>query len=481
MNITAEEVYAFSQTFLWKSYDSPVKTPEFHKEIWDLCCSDTRKVAIAAPRGHAKSTCVTLAFVLAAALFREKRYILIVSDTESQASEFLSTIKMELLENEDLRRIFEIKRLTKDAVTWIICEMADGHKFCIRAFGAEQKVRGRLWRNTRPDLVVGDDMENDEAVENQDRREKMRNWVFKALVPALAKKGHIRIIGTILHLDSVLYRLQKNRSWASILYKAHDSFDDFTNILWPEQWNEERLRAERQSYIDEGYPEGYSQEYLNNPIDLTEAFFRKEDFLEMEIGHHHMRKNFYAAADFAISDDDRADWTVFVVGGMDEHGMLDIVEVVRFRGDASEIINWMLALQNKWDIQLWKCEEGAIKKALFGEINRRMLETGTFMNLVPAVPTKDKRTRARGIQARMRAGGVRFDKEATWYAGFEEELCQFPKGAKKDQVDAIAWLGIALNELHEGPSRKELDDEAYEEMKEDSMYYGEGRSGVTGY
>ena len=52
--------------------------------------------AIAAPRGHAKSTVMSLQNVLHAALFGYKRYILLVSDTEAQAVSFLDAIKNEL-------------------------------------------------------------------------------------------------------------------------------------------------------------------------------------------------------------------------------------------------------------------------------------------------------------------------------------------------------------------------------------------------
>jgi predicted phage terminase large subunit-like protein len=450
--------------------------------MWALCCSDARKVAIAAPRNHAKSTAITHAFVLASVLFRTKRYVLVLSETEDQAKEFLGDIKFELSENLDLMQEFGIRRLVKDSSTDIIVEFTDGSKFRIRAIGAEQRVRGRKWGGTRPDLIVADDLEDDEMVEQDARREKFKNWFFKALVPALSDHGQIRIVGTILHMDSLLMNLLKNETWKSKLYKAHDGFDQFTNILWPEKWPEARLRAERDQNIAAGIPEAYSQEYLNNPIDQADAFFRREDFLPMEAEHFSSNKLYYAAIDFAISDADKADWTVIVVGGMDSYGMLNIEYLLRFRGDGAEIIDNMLAIQARFDIQLWKAEEGAIKKALAGELQRRMLESGTVMNIVPAVPTKDKRTRARAIQARMRAGGVRFNKDSGWYGPFEEELLQFPKGGKKDQVDAIAWLGIAIQELSSAATMDELVDEQYHDFVRSNQASGHnGRSYITGY
>lgn len=479
----SRKLAAFVRLFLLNRYDTPVPIPDFHREMWDLVLSNNRRLAFAAPRAHAKSTSITHALTLYVFLMRKKKYGFIVSDTEAQASQFLGDIKTELLENQDLRETFGVKRILKDAVTDIIVEMVDGYQFRIQALGAEQKVRGRKWRASRPDYIVCDDLENDELVENETRREKFRNWFFKALIPSLSKDGTAVVVGTILHMDSVLMRLLKNRTWVTRLYKAHRSFDDFSDMLWPEQWTENDLKARRQEFIDDGYPEGYSQEYLNDPISHSEAFFRREDFKEIEEEMFRLPRTNYAAVDFAISDADKSAYTVIVVGGMDAVGRLMITKVIRMRGDGNDIINMLFEVQKIHHIEMWKMEQGQIERTLRGELYVRMNQTGVFLNINTGVPTKDKRSRAKAIQARMRAGGVYFDKQAEWFPTFEEELLQFPKGQYKDQVDALAWLGIAINELAEGPTVEEMKMEDYydrrQEFESESMYLD--RNPTTGY
>lgn len=448
--------------------------------MWDIISSGARRIAFVAPRAHAKSTAITHTITLFMFLFRLRRYGFIVSDTEAQASQFLGDIKTELMENVELKETFGIKRIVKDAITDIIVECDDGYQFRIQALGAEQKVRGRKWNNYRPDFIVCDDLENDEMVESELRREKFRNWFFKALVPALSKSGSIIVVGTILHMDSVLMRLLKNKTWTSRLYKAHTSFDDFSNILWPQQWSEEELRNKRQEFMDDNYAEGYAQEYLNDPTAHSEAYFQKEDFVPMEPNHFHRRKVYYGGIDFAISDADKSAFTAFVIGGVDETGMLDIEHVVRMRGDGDQIIETMFELQRQFNVEMWFPEKGQIWLAIESEIYKRMGLKNTYLNLNPKTPTKDKRGRARGIQARMRAAGVRFNKDALWYPAFEQELLQFPKGQYKDQVDALAWLGIGINELSYGPTTKEVEQDAYTFMTEQSEFFI-GRDAVTGY
>ena len=172
MELNADVIAGFSGSLLQKNYDSAVESPECHYDWWELCCSADDKVAIAAPRRHAKSTAITLAYLLACVLFRNRSYVLVVSDTITQATQFLGDIKRELSDNERLIRLFKVKEFIKDTEDDVIIAFEDGHEARISAKGSEQKLRGLKWRNKRPDLIVGDDLENDEIVLNPERRNK---------------------------------------------------------------------------------------------------------------------------------------------------------------------------------------------------------------------------------------------------------------------------------------------------------------------
>src|SRR5690606_22145584 len=108
----------------------------------------------------------------------------------------------------------------------------DGYRFRIMAKGAEQKLRGLKWANQRPDLIVCDDMENDEAILNSDRREKFRRWFFGALRPARASNGKIIVIGTILHMDSLLERLMQPQTGHKLIYEDLKSYSNEKKPIW---------------------------------------------------------------------------------------------------------------------------------------------------------------------------------------------------------------------------------------------------------
>jgi predicted phage terminase large subunit-like protein len=56
----------------------------------------------------------------------------------------------------------------------------------------------------------------------------------------------------------------------------------------------------------------------------------------------------------------------------------------------------------------------------------------------------------------MRAGAVRFNKEANWYAPLVDEMLVFPRGQHDDQVDALAYIGLALDKVIVAPTKEEL-------------------------
>ena len=493
----------FVNSVLRKNFDKPAATPKFHKEIWELVTSNSKQVAIAAPRYHAKSTAVTHAYTLASVLFRESRYVLIVSDTVTQAVQFLGDIKKELLENDDLRSLFGVKEFPKDTEDDLIVEMEDGWTFRIQAKGSEQKLRGLKWANLRPDLIIGDDMENDEIVMNKDRRQKFKRWFYGALIPCVSSTGKIRIVGTILHLDSLLENLMpasqlashrgvkslikedlKEYSsnvlpWRSVKYRAHT--DDFKSLLWPEMKSATEFRMQKDDYVRQGLADVYSQEMLNIPLDITDTFFKKTDFVPIKPEDEKKNLVYYAACDLAVSQSQKADYSAFVVGGMDEDGRLYCKHVIKQRMDALEIVDTILMIQKIYKPVLFGLEQGTIQKAIGPYLNEEMLKRGEFINTVLLKPSGDKLTRARSIQARMRSGACKFDKDAEWYQGFEDELLRFPRDKHDDQVDAWAYLGLMLDRMWEAPTDKELEEEEYEAYIHENNLNVSGRSLTCGY
>lgn len=489
VKLTAPLVEAFAGAFLSPMYDDPQPTPQCHRDWWELYCKDDPYVGVAAPRGHAKSTILTHDFTLANVCFRVEPHVLIVSATEELALAHLGDIAKELRDNDELRKAFGISKFLVDSKSEIVVgcnpdtDYPAGYAFRIIARGAGQKLRGIKWRGRRPGLIICDDMEEDEQVENFDRRRKFRRWVMRALLPLGRRLCKIRWHGTILHEDSMLFRIMKDATWTSRLYKAHQAFDDFRDILWPEMWSEARLRRLRQSYIEQNDAPGYSQEVLNDPFDNDAAYLRKDDFLPMKEADYESEKRVVIGCDFAVSTSTQANRTSFTVAGQDANNILHVIDQCDGRWDALEWVDEMFRLQTRYDPEAFFVEDGVIWKSISSTIYREMTSRNKYMNLVPLSSTKDKAARGRPLQKRHRAGGMRFDKRASWYEVYEAELLRFTgtgDAREDDRFDSTSILvrGIeSLNELEK--------EDFYEDEELDLIYGGPeksiGRSTVTGY
>jgi predicted phage terminase large subunit-like protein len=457
-------------------------------------------------RLHAKSSGITLGYGLATLLFRERKFMLLVSDTESQAALFLGNFKEQLQNNRELIDLFDLKTdkdgkvlFIKDTETDIIVEFSDGHKFRVIVKGAEQKLRGLLWNGSRPDIILCDDMENDELVMNKERREKMWRWFTAALLPCISDRGIVRIVGTVLHMDSLLERVMpKYKSsatkhselktwmtrpvgmWMSVKYRAHNA--DFSELLWPQKKDKQHFMNLMADAQEQGTLDIYSQEYLNMPLDPTTAFFKRPDFIEMEPGDYNVPMNKYITVDLAVAQHEKADYSVFLVAGVDENRRVHVLDVIRLRLDAQEIVQMLVNLQRTHNPVMIGIEDMQVTKSIGPFLNEEMVRTQCFMNIVKLKHGgKDKIARAASIQARLRAKNVRFNKQGDWYINFEEECTRFPRDKHDDQVDALSYLGLMLESLIEAPTKQEIDEDEYNERISSSHGGDSGRSSWCGY
>lgn len=508
IKLTGALIEAFAGTFLSARYDNPMPTPSFHREVWDLYASDIVSAGAVAPRDHAKSTSFTFDYILSEMCWRTSDYCILIGSTEDKAAEQLSNISEELQENVDLREEFGIKEFETCQKTEIIVVCTDGHRFRILARGAEQKIRGAMWKGKRPNLIVCDDMEDDEQVESIERRKKFRRWFFRAAKQSLSKSGKIRIHGTILHDDSLLMRLYKNKMWTMLFYKAHQSYDDFTNILWPQRWTERQLRDKQKEFEEDGDATGYAQEFLNDPSDRSDSYLKDNQFRAMSVNDKAAEKLYYAGCDFAVSKLDHANRTSFTIGGRSLDQLTHIVDQHVDRWDPLEWIEEMFTIQLFWNIQLWFVEGGQIWTSLESLILQEMRgitrspplvevfgKKDILLNFVKKNPQKDKGVRGRPYQKNMKAGVVRFDTTAEWFESYRHENLKFTGVAQSkldDQFDSTATLFLGLQDL---PEMEEDDlqnadvqdeEDEYADMEEDERRYynefgGGGRNVVTGY
>ena len=142
----------------------------------------------------------------------------------------------------------------------------------------------------------------------------------------------------------------------------------------------------------------------------------------------------YTTVDLATSTKESADFTVVTTIGLDKQNNVYVLDVIRKRIEAPDIVKLLEQVNEKWNPVSIGVESAGFQLALIQIIRRQ-----TTLPIVKLKADKDKLSRALPLSAKMEAGMVFFPNDALWYSDLEKELLVFPSGDHDDQVDSLAY------------------------------------------
>lgn len=426
--------------------------------------------AIAAPRGEAKSTITSQIFVIWCVVTGRKWYPMIGMDAFDQAAIMLEAIKAELESNP--RLAMDYPEAAGQGRVWQAGVIVTRNGRKIEAVGSGKRIRGRRHGPHRPDLFIGDDLENDENVRTPEQRDKLQGWLTKAVLKlgAAGGKFDVIIIGTILHYDSVLNRLLKNPLWRSRKFKAVLRWPDRMD-LW-DRWEErllnqgkeaaEAFHTARWEAMDAGaevsWPDGrplvalmlirardghaaFDSELMNDPLSDDEAPFAQAiQFWVNRLAEW----VFYGACDPSLGKRGASrDPSAILVGGLNmETGVLDVAEAGIRKRLPDRIIEDVIGLQAEYHCVLWVIEAVQFQEFLRTELVKRSAARGIPVPARGVTPHTDKLLRIEALQPHMANGLIRLHPSQVTLI---EQLRHFPKADHDDGPDALEMLWSAAS------------------------------------
>lgn len=304
-------------------------------------------------------------------------------------------------------------------------------------------------------LICDDLIKDDKEAQSQAIRDQAWSWFTK--VAMTRRMGHKLVILTFTrwHNDDPIGRLTdpENPHYNAALAKkikvinfpAIAEEDDplgraVGEPLWPELYGLEFLEEQRS--LD---PLGFAALYQQRPSLLDGDLFKREDIRFYRQSELPDDLRFYASSDHALELKKRNDPSCFIKIGVDRQDNIYIVDIVWKRMKTDVAVEAMLAMCRGNSVPLlWWAEKGHISRSIGPFLRKRMLETGTYINIREVTPAVDKVQRAGSIIGRVAMGKVFFPKDAPWVEKAIAEMMAFPNGTHDDFVDALAWIGLGL-------------------------------------
>lgn len=307
-----ENIEVFSQVCFPETITNSI--PKFHSELYNFLF-EYGNGALAAPRGHAKTSCTGVVYLSFCIVNKLEKYIVYISQNHTKTVQFIDPIRYEFKNNKMLRFIYGdlTPRPGRDDDGKDREDCFDVNGIRVEAVSFEKNLRGFKYRNMRPTLIIGDDIESDDRVINPELRDKDEKKLNKVIIPALDINGRFKFIGTILHSYSLLKK--KIDAYGGKIFKACD--ENMENLLWPDRFTKEKLMKIKDSRTGIGNL-AFQQEYMNDPVDNTSALIKRE-WIEQCFREDLSTKDVYEmnftmktlGVDFAFSDRVTADKSAF--------------------------------------------------------------------------------------------------------------------------------------------------------------------------
>lgn len=422
------------------------ETPDFHKDIYNLLTNEKR-LALAAPRGFAKSMICSVFYPAWLATYGHAKDICIISASENLAIELMRKVKTCFETNPDYIGVFGDVRSSKWTENHII--LANGVN--IRAKGAGGQIRG-----FRPDVLILDDIETDESVVSEDQRKKLRDWLFKACLNTLLPDGQFVMIGTILHQLSILNdMLESPTKWNKRRFTAYiDAVEDVGHELWaearPHAWLQER-KAEIGSFA-------FASEFMNDPK-ADEA----SPIQQKHIRYWEELPSQYAAVitvDPAYSEEDKSDYKVASLIGIDHQGNRYLMRYIRTHLPVGEFIDSFLNMyeQNRGVITAIGIPNSGTEKMFYQTVLKRAEERQIY---APFVELKNVFTTQGGTTVRRKRDRIVASLQPLFENGkyyihadhheARDELLTIGSSRHDDLVDTLAYAEQILTPYREEP------------------------------
>ena len=419
----------------------------FHEEMCKFITDieGKKRKLMLVPRGHLKSTLLTVGYSLLRIARDPNVRILIANATYDMACTFITMIKKHLQSNETFRELYgdmttNAKRWSENVITVPTSAFTVKKEPTVTAYG----IGGNLV-SQHYDVIIMDDVVNRDLINTPEQIQKTITF-YKDSLDLIEPEGEIIIVGTRWHQNDLYGWLMDESSpeeayvnFDIMVKKAYEgdmnTGENFVS-LFPQKFTLSYL----QQLKKEKGPYEFAAQYENNCVPEESAKFKQKWF--QMVGEEELKYrdiNYFTMVDPAIAQKEDSDKTAIVTIAVDEFNNWFIRSIMWGHLLPSEIIsaifdNWELFHPKKIGVEMVAFQK-SLQYALKDEMRRRNI----FLPIVELKADKAKGQRIEGLIPRYANGSVYHLQQCPHRAILEEELVWYPRGKHDDIIDALAY------------------------------------------
>lgn len=228
---------------------------------------DFSQLALGIPRGFAKTTLIKI-WLVYCVLFTTKKFILVISHVEDHSQNIIKDA-CEFMNSSNIIKLFgkwdlNMERDRAECKIFIF----RGRRIILAGLGANGSIRGLNVGNSRPDVMIFEDLQKKKDSENEEISNALYKEMYGTMMKAKSPSGCLFIFVANMYptVGSILKKLKVNKDWLSFIVGGiiQNPETGETESLWEELQPLNQLLAEYQRDLNANCPEVFLAEVLND-------------------------------------------------------------------------------------------------------------------------------------------------------------------------------------------------------------------------
>ncbi len=321
------------------------ETPHFHVRHANRMLKNKKiRIWTMWPRGHAKSVVNNLLVPFWLWMNDETRFFVVIGENQDKAEMLLDDLRAEFEANEMIINDFGVQKTSGD---WRNGSFVTKNGFIGKALGMGQSPRGIRVKNKRPDLIGGDDWENEQTVKNPKRQRSIARWFLGSVLGTMDVGNRRVVISQNKFADQMIFDLvtAENESWIIDKVIAFNPAT-FESVAWPEKYD----RQHWIDVVDEMTMVIALAEYCHQPF-VEGAEFKEEMFQWAKLPALSKMDAIIGIWDVAYSTSATADFNAVRLWGIYERNKY-LIDCFVKRAKMIDAIRWIAEVQKSCKVTL---------------------------------------------------------------------------------------------------------------------------------